>query len=45
MMWHSWPPELVFTSCFLNIMVEVKSLGQPHILKVWFGVSEGMLPV
>ena len=26
-------------------MVEVKASGPPHVLKLWLGVSKGMLPV
>ena len=39
------PPELVFTPHFLKIVVEVKTSGRPHVMKVSLGVSKGMLHV
>ena len=44
-MQRSCLPELVFTPHFLEIVVEVKALGLPHVLELWLGVSKGMLPV
>ena len=29
---------------FSKIVIEVKASGSPHILKLWLGVSKGMLP-
>ena len=34
-----------FTTHFLQIVVEVKASGPPHILKLWLEVKKGMLPV
>ena len=34
-----------FPPYFIKIVDELKVLGQPHILKLWLGVSKGMLPV
>ena len=31
------PAELVFPPCFLNIVVEVKALGPPHVVKLCLG--------
>ena len=31
------PSELVFTPRFLNIVVEVKALGPPHVSRLWLG--------
>ena len=39
------PPELVFPPCFIKIVVEVKTSGPPHVLRLWLGVSKVMLPV
>ena len=39
------PPRASFPPHFLNIVVEVKASGPPHVLKLWLGVSKGMLPV
>ena len=39
------PPELVFPQHFLKIVVEVNASGQSHVLKLWLGVSKGMLLV
>ena len=30
-------PELTFAPHFLKIVVEVKALGPPHILRLWWG--------
>ena len=35
----NFPPHL------LKIVVEVKASGPSHVLKMWLGVSKGMLPV
>ena len=35
----SFPPH------FIKIVVEVKASGPSHVLKLWLGVSKGMLPV
>ena len=43
---HSCHPKLhVFSQNFLKIVVEVKASGPPYALKLWLGVSKGMLPV
>ena len=34
-----------FPPYFLKIVVDVKALGLPHVLKLWLRVSKGMLPV
>ena len=34
-----------FYTSFLKYCDRGKSLRQPHILKLWFGVSKGMFPV
>ena len=34
-----------FTPHFLTIVVEVKVSGQAHVLILWLGVSNGILPV
>ena len=39
------PSELVSPPHSLNIVVEVKALGPPHVPKQWLGASKGMLPV
>ena len=44
-MWRSSHSELVPTPHFLNIVVEVKASGPPHVLELSLGVSKGMLPV
>ena len=44
-MWRSCPAGLVFPPHFLKIVVEVKSSGPPHILKLWLVKSKGMHPV
>ena len=41
----SCPTELVFPPDFLKIVVEVKSSGPPHVLKLVAGKNKGMLPV
>ena len=33
----------MFTPHFLRIMVEVKTPGLPHVLKLWLGAGKGML--
>ena len=38
-------PSLFFAPHFLTIVVEVKDLGPPLVLELWFEVSKGMLPV
>ena len=42
---HSCPAELVFSPYFTNVMVKVKALGPPHVIKLWLGVNEDMLPI
>ena len=37
------PTVLVFPPHFIKIMVEVKASGPPHLLKLWLGISKGML--
>ena len=37
--WASFPPH------FLKMEVEVKASGQPYVIKLWLGVSKGMLSV
>ena len=44
-MWRSCDAELVFPPHFLKIVVEVKALGPPHVLRMWLGVCTGMLPM
>ena len=39
------PPELVLPQHFLKIVIEVKASESPHVLKLWLGVSKGMLNV
>ena len=39
------PPRYCLPPHFLKIVVEVKASGQPHVMKVWLGVSKGMLHV
>ena len=39
------PTEIVFPPHFLNIAVEVKASGPPHVLKHWLWVSNGMFCV
>ena len=34
-----------FFTTFQKIVVEVKALGQSHVIKLWSGVSNGLLPV
>ena len=34
----SFPPHV------LNIVVEVKAPGPPHVMTLWLGVSKSMLP-
>ena len=41
----SCPLELVFQPRFLNIVVKVNGSGHPHVVKLWLGICEGMLPV
>ena len=43
--WRSCSARLVFMLYFLKIVVEYKALGPPHVLKLWFFVNMGMLPV
>ena len=38
-------PELALTPHFSKIVVDVKSSGLSHVLKLWFGVSMSMLAV
>ena len=35
----------VFPPHFSNVVVEENTLAAPHVLKLWLGVSTGMLPV
>ena len=44
-MWHSCPDEFVYAPHILIIVVGVKTSGSPHVLKLWLGVSKGMLLV
>ena len=44
-MWRSCHPELIFPPHVLKIVVVVKASGPPHVLKLWLGVSKGILPV
>ena len=37
--------DLVFPSRLLKIVVGVRAPGPSHALKLWLGVSKGMLPV
>ena len=37
--------ELLFSPHFLNTVVEEKASGQQLVLKLWLGVSKGMLSV
>ena len=39
------PSELGLTPHFLNNVVDVKTSGLRHVLKLWIEVSKGMLPV
>ena len=34
-----------FSITFLKIVVEVMTLGQPQVCKLWLGVIKGLLPV
>ena len=34
-----------FLSHFMKLVVEVKASGPLHVIKLWSGVSKGMLPV
>ena len=45
MMWRSCLLELAFTPHSLNIVVDVKSLRQPHVFNLWLKVRKGMPPV
>ena len=38
------PSRASFTPHFLEILMDVKASGLPHVLKLWLGVSKGMLP-
>ena len=37
--------DVAFLPFFLKIVIVVITLGPPHVLKLWLGVSKGMLPV
>ena len=39
------PSRGSFQPYFVEIVVEVTALGLPHVLKLWLGVSKGLLPV
>ena len=39
------PSRASFPPHFLNIVVEVKALRQPHVLSLWLGVSKGIFPM
>ena len=39
------PPLTSFPPHFVKIVVEVKASGPPHVLRLWLGVSKGMLAV
>ena len=38
------PSGASFLPHFTTIVVEVKAVGTPHVLKLWLRVSKGMLP-
>ena len=39
------PSRTSLCASFLNTVVVVNALGPPHVLKLWLGVSKGMLSV
>ena len=39
------PFRTTFYTTFLRNCVQVKTSGPPHVVGLWLGVSEGMLPV
>ena len=39
------PSRASFPRHFLDIVVELKALGPPHVLILWLGVGMGTLPV
>ena len=39
------PSKASFTSHLLIIIVVFEASGPPHVLKLWLGLSKGMLPV
>ena len=39
------PSRASFPPHFIQIVVEVKASGSPHVLKLWLVVRKGMLPV
>ena len=41
----SVPTELVFPPRLIKTVVEAKASEPPHVLKLWLGVSKGILPV
>ena len=44
-MWPSCPPKLDLAPHFLKIVVDVKALGPPHVLRLSLWVSKGILPI
>ena len=38
------PPRASFPPHFLQIVVEVKALGPPHVLRLWFGCKQEHAP-
>ena len=38
-------PELVYAPHFLTIVVDAKNSGPPHVVKLWFRSSKGVLTV
>ena len=39
------PSQASFPPHFLKTVVDVKASGQPHIIKLWLGISKVILPV
>ena len=39
------PPCASFSTTLKKIVVEAKSSGPPHVLRLWMGVGKDMLPV
>ena len=39
------PSRASFPPHFLDIVVVVNALGPPHVLRLWLGVSNSILPV
>ena len=38
------PSRATFSTTCQKIVVEVKASGPPHVIRLWLGLSEGMLP-